>query len=486
PLNCYDGIHPNTDLLRCKWKGYNPRGWTSDTDIGSNSCCFSDLPAHASMQYLDTGTCVDYSVVLTTLLRMSGYEDHEVYSTRSDCPGDSGHAFNLIKLPGDSKYTLIDNVGNCNGYRPGNTPGCNDCYYCQFEKCSNDNGKGTCPSKCDVFGCSGGSTSSFTLTNAVDPSQATVPSKPTLVTTSTTEEDIKVTRTVFEEVNQGQIVEVNITVENYREDPVNVVVKDSIAGAIAFTNLKKTEVPAGMTAPPMPYIEFSDGISSHDKKSFTYSILPEFVGQYVHPATEVNVDNSVIHLDTQTTKVNCISDGVCDVNSGENYITCPQDCWSGAEDGICNPVKDGQTDPDCIEGLDYDSTSTAYPIANFTYSPLEPKTNETVVFNASTSYDSDGSIVSFEWDFDEDGVIDEAGENATYSYSSSGTFTVNLTITDNDELTSSTIKQITVHQENQKQDLKQLILEMIIEYIQDPDDTLKQQILQKIIQYMSL
>jgi parallel beta-helix repeat protein len=123
PVNCYDGVHANTDLLRCTWDpGRIPDGWTSDTDLGANSCCFAHLPAHVSTEILSTGTCVDYSVVLTTLLRMSGYKQDEVYTTISAGP-ENPHSFNLIRFPGDSNYTLVDTVGNCDGYHPMALPG---------------------------------------------------------------------------------------------------------------------------------------------------------------------------------------------------------------------------------------------------------------------------------------------------------------------------------------------------------------------------
>jgi hypothetical protein len=154
PVNCYDEVHPNTNLLRCRWDNdQTPNGWVPDTDISANDCCFSDLPSHVSTEILSTRTCVDYSVVLTTLLRLSGYKSDEVYSTRSGCPGDIGHCFNLIKFPGDSRYTLVDTVGNCgNGYNPMKLPRCNGCYYWNYENCANDNGRVSCPERSDVWG----------------------------------------------------------------------------------------------------------------------------------------------------------------------------------------------------------------------------------------------------------------------------------------------------------------------------------------------
>ncbi len=370
PISCYDGVHPNTVFLSCKQEVGTPLGWASDLVLSLNGCCFSDLPAHASLSsFLSTGTCVDYSVVLTTLLRMSGYTYDEVYSARSDCPGDAGHAFNLIRFPGDSKYTLVDTVGNCNGYHPMSLPGCNGCYYWEYENCANDNGRVDCPAKSDVWGCGGVEGSSFRrggahggATPGSSTSTATVPPNPTFNTTSAAEGNITVTRTVFDEIHSGEIVRVNITVENDNDYAINVTVRDKIAGAILFGDLNIPEIPAGVIAPPMPYVEFSDTVPTHGEKSFTYSLLPEFVSSYIHSATEIRTDDGLIYLSTQITEVNCVSDGVCDGGAGENYMTCPQDCLSGAEDGICNPITDGLCDNDCAVELDPDCQVEAYGV----------------------------------------------------------------------------------------------------------------------------
>jgi len=54
---------------------------------------------------------------------------------------------------------------------------------------------------------------------------------------------------------------------------------------------------------------------------------------------------------------------------------------------------------------------------------------DTVNFNGSGSYDSDGSINSYHWDFD-DGD-DDTGVTTSHVYSTAGTYTVTLTVTDN-------------------------------------------------------
>jgi hypothetical protein len=68
------------------------------------------------------------------------------------------------------------------------------------------------------------------------------------------------------------------------------------------------------------------------------------------------------------------------------------------------------------------------PIASFTISPSNPKVGDTVTFDASTSRDPDGSIISYAWDFG-DG-FNGSGRIATHVYHSTGSYTVSLRITD--------------------------------------------------------
>jgi PKD repeat protein len=84
------------------------------------------------------------------------------------------------------------------------------------------------------------------------------------------------------------------------------------------------------------------------------------------------------------------------------------------------------------------------PNAEFTYSPLYPQVYETVTFNASLSYDPDGSIVSYCWNFGDGNITTSNNPIITHYYGAPATYTVNLTVTDNDCLTNSTTKQITV------------------------------------------
>ena len=69
--------------------------------------------------------------------------------------------------------------------------------------------------------------------------------------------------------------------------------------------------------------------------------------------------------------------------------------------------------------------------------------NDTVWFNASHSYDPDGALIAFCWDFG-DGC-NATGVSVTHRYTQNGLFVVNLTVTDTDGATSSDTCTITVN-----------------------------------------
>ena len=84
------------------------------------------------------------------------------------------------------------------------------------------------------------------------------------------------------------------------------------------------------------------------------------------------------------------------------------------------------------------------PVALFSYLPPNPAINETVTFNASASYDPDGSIVSYNWSFDDGNIANTTEAIITHSYASAGVYTVNLTVTDDEGATNTTSRVIKV------------------------------------------
>ncbi|MEM2971066.1 MAG: PKD domain-containing protein [Candidatus Bathyarchaeia archaeon] len=76
------------------------------------------------------------------------------------------------------------------------------------------------------------------------------------------------------------------------------------------------------------------------------------------------------------------------------------------------------------------------PVASFVFNPQNPEVGQIVTFDASASYDSDGYIVNYTWNFgDGTPVVTENDPITTHAYADYGNFTVKLTVVDNSSLT---------------------------------------------------
>ena len=75
------------------------------------------------------------------------------------------------------------------------------------------------------------------------------------------------------------------------------------------------------------------------------------------------------------------------------------------------------------------------PVASFTENAITVMTNEAIHFDASTSFDHDGSIASYVWDFGNGTTA--IGVVVDHAYEDDGVYTVTLTITDDDGATGS-------------------------------------------------
>jgi PKD repeat protein len=87
------------------------------------------------------------------------------------------------------------------------------------------------------------------------------------------------------------------------------------------------------------------------------------------------------------------------------------------------------------------------PVAAFTVSPPNPRFNQTVTFDASTSYDPSGeSIQTYKWDFGDNATTTTNGTITVvrHTYSANGLYMVNLTVVNTDNSTGSTTKQLQV------------------------------------------
>lgn len=90
-------------------------------------------------------------------------------------------------------------------------------------------------------------------------------------------------------------------------------------------------------------------------------------------------------------------------------------------------VYDADGDNDTKTKIDYVDVNHP-PIADES-GPYTEKEGVAIAFNSSSSYDPDGTIVSYFWDFGDGQTSTE--QNPTYTYLQNGTYTVSLTVTDN-------------------------------------------------------
>ncbi|MBS3813556.1 PKD domain-containing protein [Candidatus Bipolaricaulota bacterium] len=85
------------------------------------------------------------------------------------------------------------------------------------------------------------------------------------------------------------------------------------------------------------------------------------------------------------------------------------------------------------------------PVADFSFSPFDPSTEDEVHF-VSNSHDSDGTITDYRWDFEGEGS--DWGKRVNVQFSHEGEFAVTLEVTDDEGDTDSVTKRVEVHKVN--------------------------------------
>jgi len=89
------------------------------------------------------------------------------------------------------------------------------------------------------------------------------------------------------------------------------------------------------------------------------------------------------------------------------------------------------------------STSNQPPVAVVSANPQSGNAPLAVTFNGSASFDPDGSITGYDWNFG-DGAGTSTLADPTYAYGTAGTYIAQLTVTDNDNATDTEDITITV------------------------------------------
>jgi PKD repeat protein len=78
------------------------------------------------------------------------------------------------------------------------------------------------------------------------------------------------------------------------------------------------------------------------------------------------------------------------------------------------------------------------PVASFTSSPVLPNKGEDVSFDAAGSFDLDGTVVQYDWDFDGDGTVDLSIDQpvTVYQFDAEGEHVVTLRVRDDSNMVS--------------------------------------------------
>ncbi len=160
----------------------------------------------------------------------------------------------------------------------------------------------------------------------------------------------------------------------------------------------------------------------------------------------IDLENYIYHNNLINNDQNAYDDGTkiqwYNANLGEgNYY----DDYSGEDsdgDGIGDTPYDIPGEGNQDEYPLINPWGENLPIADFSYT----KDGLTVLFDGSLSYDRDGEIISYEWDFGDGN--NGTGMNVNHTYDASGTYDVTLIVIDNDGYEGNTIKIIEVEEVN--------------------------------------
>jgi parallel beta-helix repeat protein len=352
--------------------------WSSDTNWQNNSDSACDTPTHASINRLSTGTCVDYSFAVTTMLRKAGYSSEDVLSVNGD-----GHGYNLVRFPGEPKWHYVDTVGNRSGEVFGG-PGWPDTLYAWYDYCHNlDDGcsndvlsqrRSNCPPNSSIYGCESVLLSAPAETPAESPGPGQAASlwnyqpadrgidqactelnpcemeEPAPVEPPGPGYQLQVTKALSPtEITLGESVEVRIDITNQEGQAVDVAAREILVPGVAYD---LTTEEGSYESYTFFYHDWALQIPAQAMTTLTFTVVPSDVGTYQLQPTVVSAGSSNYQASSELLKVVCNPNGSCD--PGETFIFCPQDCTSGIADGYCDMAYDGVNDPDCAGGVDPD------------------------------------------------------------------------------------------------------------------------------------
>ncbi len=179
-------------------------------------------------------------------------------------------------------------------------------------------------------------------------------------------EDIVVTKTISPfQVKPGEEFLISVNIQNNLNHSVDVRIFESQPVIFYFRDyapFNQTEVEY-----VPPYISLNETIPAGASVTENFYANTSKIGVIFIESTTVNVESNSYFSNSLNLTVMCNQNDVCEGNLGEDIETCSQDCKSGSADGICDFIKDGRVDPDCLNGVDPDWNSQSSGGLNLTW-----------------------------------------------------------------------------------------------------------------------
>lgn len=124
-----------------------------------------------------------------------------------------------------------------------------------------------------------------------------------------------------------------------------------------------------------------------------------------------------------------------DYTGSDNFYGPNQNITGSDEIGDIPYSISGVNNQDNYPFMNPDGWLNSPPVADAN-GPYEAEVGEQIQLDGTGSYDTDGSIISYEWDLDDDGEYDDAtGATPTHIWYNAGTYTISLKVTDDESAT---------------------------------------------------
>ena len=179
---------------------------------------------------------------------------------------------------------------------------------------------------------------------------------------------------------------------------------------------------------PNPYVPTGQ-MMLPDKSSYRFRVVPPEGTEYIQAFASLEP----IDVFQQMTMNNEAFPLVC---------TNPQEFANQVSNSIQGIVAESRVATDWTSFRIGQQPSNQAPNAAFNVSNLNPQVGTSVRFDASPSYDPDGNITRYQWEFG-DGAM-ATGRTVNHTYRSAGSYNVTLTVTDNRGATSAASRTINV------------------------------------------